>query len=530
MVSNKNFNNIADNDYFELESSVPFGDSMIWQLNRDYYQQRGIEAWSKDGLPHHLTSNAKIGLIYAEIILGLLKDLAAKNQTNEKVYVLELGAGHGRLAFHILRSLELLISNESIALPSYCYVLSDIAEKNLEFFLGHPQFADYIERGLLDISYYDAVKSDEIYLRKADKVIKEGNLESPLVVVANYFFDSISSDLYFFNDGLLYDCSLSLQMDEEFKDMKASEILEKLKFQFLLHLQNRDYYSNVLNNEILEEYKDILLKAYMMFPHTGMLALERLKRLSIGGMILLSMDKGFHELHEMESAPEPNMSLHGSMSFSVNYHALSRHCEKNKGLALLPDESNFHLVLACLLYVTDYSEFSETKKAYKKYVSDFGPDDINTIKQFYYKHAVGLNIPELISIVRLYAYDSMLFMRLLPRLKFLIGTVSFNERIRINQVMKKVWKEHFNINEEKDISFEMAGINYQLGYYEDALFFFSESENLYGITADGIYNKALCYYQLRQDNLFAEAISQSKSLFPGFSNIDKLEQLDLRAK
>lgn len=94
------------NESFEIEATTPFSESSIWQLNRDYYQREGIAAWQDGTVPHNLTSNSQVGKTYAELILGLLRDLSFQNKTTEVVYLLELGTGHGRLAYHILKHLE----------------------------------------------------------------------------------------------------------------------------------------------------------------------------------------------------------------------------------------------------------------------------------------------------------------------------------------------------------------------------------------------------------------------------------------
>ena len=100
-------------DYYTIETNTPFSESLIWQLNRDFYHQRGILAWSDDIVPHHMTSNSKVGKTYAELIFGLLQDVAIKSDSHEKVYILEMGAGHGRLAFHILSHFCLLYTSPS---------------------------------------------------------------------------------------------------------------------------------------------------------------------------------------------------------------------------------------------------------------------------------------------------------------------------------------------------------------------------------------------------------------------------------
>ena len=84
---------------YQIEEATPFSKSLIWQLNRDYYQNTGVDAWRQGIVPHNLTSNSMVGKTYAELIFAFLKDLAAKGQTQEKIYIMELGAGHGRLSF-----------------------------------------------------------------------------------------------------------------------------------------------------------------------------------------------------------------------------------------------------------------------------------------------------------------------------------------------------------------------------------------------------------------------------------------------
>jgi hypothetical protein len=119
---------------YEIESDQLFSQSKIWQLNRNFYQKKGPSAFSEEIVPHNLTSSSSVGKTYAELIFGFLKDLSSKGKTVDPVYILELGAGHGRLAYHILVHLERLILRTNIDLPPYCYILSDIAEDNLSFF------------------------------------------------------------------------------------------------------------------------------------------------------------------------------------------------------------------------------------------------------------------------------------------------------------------------------------------------------------------------------------------------------------
>ena len=134
---------------------------------------------------------------------------------------------------------------------------------------------------------------------------------------------------------------------------------------------------------------------------------------------------------------------------------------------------------------------------------------------------------ELIAIYRLSSYDSTIFIKLLPRLKQVKQRITFNERKRIAQTMHRVWNLYFNINEEIDLSYEIGGVFYDLGFYIEALEYFKYSINSFGEKVDVRYNQALCYYQLREDEQFYITLKKAKELFPDSDLLKNLEKLDM---
>lgn len=516
-----------ENKRFIIETEKLFSESMIWQLNRDYYNKLGINAWRQGEVPHQLSSNSLVGKTYAELIFAFLKDLAAKGQMDHKVYILELGAGHGRLAFHVLKHLEKLKAQENLLLPPYVCVLSDIVKSNLDFFDTHPQFQFYFENGLLDTAYFDAIESKEIVLRHAGISITTKSLQQPLLVIANYFFDSIPNDLFHFENKKINACTIKLETNENPAKMDEATLLNNIEVSYSDTPVDQAFYDEPILNEILEEYRKLVFNSYLIFPNKGLQCLENLKMLSQKGMMLISMDKGYHEIHDLENTKAPQMITHGSMSFWVNFHALGAYCKKNDGLPLFPSSSNFHLELVCLLLLPDSEYYTKTQIAYERYVNDFGPDDFNSIKRFAYKQAAKMELNELLGIFRLSAYDSTFFINMLPKLKLLVQRVSFNERTRLAQTMHNTWNMYFTLREPLDLAFEIGGIFYSLGYYEEALEYFQYSINIYGHTADVYYNRALCYFQLRQDDLFLQTLQSGKDSFPEFQKFEHLNSLDL---
>ena len=92
------------------------------------------------------------------------------------------------------------------------------------------------------------------------------------------------------------------------------------------------------------------------------------------------MDKGFHEIQDIDKKEEPEIITHGSFSLWVNYHALGQFCKKKGGKALFPAYSTFHLELGCLFFLPESDSYQHTNAAYQRFVNNFGPDDFNSIK------------------------------------------------------------------------------------------------------------------------------------------------------
>ena len=257
-----------DSTTYLLESFQLFSESRIWQLNRDYYQEKGVAAWSQGKVPHQITSNSLVGKTYAELILGVLKDRAKLNALQETIYILELGAGHGRLAYHILKHLDKILALNHIPLPPFCYILSDIGEKNLTFFKEHTQLRCYYEKGTLDYAYYDAIGGDSIHLRYADRHIRARDLAQPVIAIANYFFDSIPTDLFHFNNGKASICSIELHTTSNQEEIQSNEILKSLEITYADKPYKKSYYKSDISNEILEDYRLYLKDSYLFFSRS----------------------------------------------------------------------------------------------------------------------------------------------------------------------------------------------------------------------------------------------------------------------
>ena len=94
-----------------------FSEAPIWNIQRQYYEEEGTKAWNNDQVPQYITSNPMIAAAYAEMIFGFLQDRANREYRSEPVFIVELGAGAGRLAYHVLHELCQLRDYAGISLP-----------------------------------------------------------------------------------------------------------------------------------------------------------------------------------------------------------------------------------------------------------------------------------------------------------------------------------------------------------------------------------------------------------------------------
>jgi tetratricopeptide (TPR) repeat protein len=79
----------------------------LWPLQRAYYLSEGVRCWSNNVVPNFVTTNTVIAASYARVILGFLRDWFGTPGADktQPVYVIEVGSGHGKFVFLLLREL-----------------------------------------------------------------------------------------------------------------------------------------------------------------------------------------------------------------------------------------------------------------------------------------------------------------------------------------------------------------------------------------------------------------------------------------
>ncbi|MGZ4860157.1 MAG: SAM-dependent methyltransferase [Candidatus Angelobacter sp.] len=197
-----------------LEADVPLSQSLIWRLQRDFYAQRGLKAWTEDMVPSYITNNPFIAEIYAQIVAGFISDCMQPAQRvplspENPVRILELGAGTGKFSYLFLRKLTALLQARKIAPQILRYCMADCSEGLLADWRANRYLAEFVESGILEFQLHRAEKEEPADLHGDNSPDMTRRAKGPLVVIANYVFDSLPQGAFIVANGELSEALLT---------------------------------------------------------------------------------------------------------------------------------------------------------------------------------------------------------------------------------------------------------------------------------------------------------------------------------
>src|SRR5579859_4407545 len=204
-MSNARSDPAMNQDSTVLETDVPLSQSLIWRLQREFYAQRGLKAWTEDLVPSYITNNPFIAEIYAQIVAGFISDCMNLPQKDSRplspdnpLRILELGAGTGKFSYLFLRKLTTLLQARKIPTQIVRYSMADCSEDLLAEWRANRYLAEFVKAGMLEFQLH-RVEEDNSSRAGAPDLTGQGT--GPLVVIANYVFDSLPQDAFIIAEG-----------------------------------------------------------------------------------------------------------------------------------------------------------------------------------------------------------------------------------------------------------------------------------------------------------------------------------------
>ena len=507
---------IAEEKITPLEEYQRLSRSLLWRLQRNYFEQQGIEAWRSGAVPHHITSSPFIADAYARVVLGFLRDWSTLD-CGQPVNIVELGSGSGRFAYSFLKKFLALQRNSVLNAIPIRYVMTDFAESNIEHWRKHPSLVPFIKDGVLDLACFDLESDVQLELLHSRDVLSTGTLRNPLVVISNYVFDSTSQDAFVAADEKLFELLITLTTSQNEIDPADPDIFSRIEISAIENPINGNYYEDPKWNRILLDYKQRLSHTSFLFPTSTLHCIKNLHRLSNGRMLLLSGDRGYSQDEDLnQGRGTPALAIHGSFSMMVDYQIIGEYCRSLGANVLHPARASHHLNVSAFMFGNVPFDFVETRQAYAETIEKFGPDDFFILKEPFKQLYDALTVDQILAFLRLSCWDHKRFCESLPALKERLPEMSELQKRQLHEAILKVWDSYLPIGEESDLAFDLGTFLLEMEFYAEAFEFLQRSVELYGMAPGAAYNIAVCLYSLNQMDEALDYVDQALSLDPRF--------------
>ncbi len=468
-----------------MSQRVRLSQSGLWEKQRAYYHEKGVEAWNTGTVPHYITNNPLIATAYADLIVAQLEDLAAAEelQLDQPVSIVELGGGSGRLGYLILRRLEELREELPIRVR---YVLTDFTETNLKHWEEHPCFAPFFEQGDLELACFDVENQETITLRTSGDVLDgSGN---PVFFVANYLFDTLTMDAFRCWRGSLEEALPAIEYGEDGPSISFN--YEPAPVQ---------PYGIPEYDQILASYQERLGNTHFLFPTGPLACLKNLSRVSGGRMCLITADKAWARWEDLIDLEESIPVAHGpSFSMTVNFHAMEMYWNTVGGTAFHTSPRDSMLQISAFCSGLERADLWRTARAFADRMDRFGPLDFFNLKEALTASPEPKSLRLCLELLRMACWDPELLFELSEPLTQQGDSDLMPHKRELFLAVARTWKNYFPIGEPRDLPFEVARILFRIEYYEQSLEFYEESIRLFGKHKMTYHNMGLCYYYLRR--------------------------------
>jgi tetratricopeptide (TPR) repeat protein len=509
---------------FVLERDRRLSESMLWRLQRKFFSEQTIDAWRQGIVPHYVTSNTFIARAYARVVFGYVRDVvqgtAGGYDASEPLYVLELGAGSGRFSYHFLKHFFALLERSPLREVAVTFVMSDLPERNLEFWRAHACLQPFVVQGRLDFALVDLSQLDSIALVESGRTLAEGALRNPLVVLANYVLDGIEQDAFYLNGGVLHESLVSLYSEREEADPDDPGILQRAHTGFSNQPADGHYYPEPGFNRILDHYRERFSDTHFLMPAQALRHLEHLRRIGNGRLLLVSADKGNSREEDFQGRAAPEIVSHGSISLMVNYHAIGLHVEQQGGRFFTTPQRHASLHVCAALFDDSLSEggdaFPETALAFAEDIGQTGPDDFFMLKRFIQGNARHLSLEQLLAYMRLSGWDAANFWGCYDAFMRHADESERPLRDELVAMANAVWDMYYPLGEERDLAFALASLMHEIECYPEAITYLQHSRRLYGDDAGTLYNIAMCFYSLGQLPQASQFVAATLDLDPAY--------------
>lgn len=457
-----------------IDADKPLSQSIIWEMQRRYFLQNGIRAWQDDVVPHQISCSPYMARAYAQVIQGYVSDCltAAEDEHisldfDQPLYIIELGAGSGRLSHHLLHQLDQHYVNFSADLLSLKFVLTDFVPETINFWQNHPQLRPWVDRGLLDFALFDAIDPQPLQLIESGRWLKPKQSDNPLIILANYFFDSIPQDSFVIRGDDLFENRLTISSQLDSPHLENPAVWEHLQLHYEAAPIKTPPYPHKIDREILHNYAANLEDTVLSFPNVGTACLRYWQQFSSGRALWLTSDRGYTLAESLIRQDDPLPNLHGSFSLMVNYHALGSAVLQAGGAVLHAPHYQDNMQTLAFITGENAHNCAETTAAFDQAIVQQGPDDFFAFQKRIEAQFAELALSEMLSFIRLSVFDGELFASHFESILSRVQTADPAWYPDVAQTAVQVLEQYLPLREDDPLQNQVEQLLAVMGYEEE---------------------------------------------------------------
>lgn len=508
--------------------AVPLSRSALWRRQRDFYCREGIDAWRK--VPFYATSNPCIADGYAHLILAWMGDMVARTPglAGRPFPIVELGAGAGVFAWYLVRRLASLLTTLGRTDLDFVYVLTDVAERNVDFWCQHPEWEPYVAAGRVDFACYDVLDGEHITLEVSGRTLEPAPAPAtqtpatgatddprpPLIAIANYVLDSIPTDLFRVQDGQLQEGRVP-PSPAPAAEASANQAVsfEEIDSPVQYRPVTLPYYGEAARDAVLQRYRSGEDgDGWFFFPIAATDMVDRLAAIGDGNLLLVASDKGYAHHRVTYGMHEPDLAMHGgACSIMVNFDALG-HYFRERGGDCAHQRTQLSLATSLFILGASLTTLEQTDLARRTWLDAYSPGDLFAINKHLWDTAAHCSSETLISWLNVTHWDPEVFNQQLDLVLALVAEGDACFLRDLAEGIPRVAEQAYQVPGAPDTMATLGRVLQEMERFEEAIACYERSRRTCGDTPAVLVGLGVCQLFLERYapavEMFEQAVAQ----------------------
>lgn len=470
----------------------------LWDQQARAYKSLGIDAWTQRGVPSYLSSNPFIAKRYAQIAFGyVVEAVAAKRiQRAHPVFLFELGAGTGRFSYLFLKYFLHLIGESPFKDLTIRYVMTDLSQELIANWKKHPYFQRLVQSGILDFAQLDLSRPSAFRLQNSNETIKAGFCRNSSVVIANYLFGYLASDLFAVRKGALVEGLVTLNTKgvTSAKAPQVEDLQCKTRYR---KLPANAYYPDKHWNDALHATASELPDTPFTLPIGAYCALDFFRSVSKEGYCFLAADRGAVTPQQIVDLQGVSVSRNALCAVAINCRALVHYFKQRGEMACTTRQPHPTFVVMVAAAGSSIENGAMTQRAFSNYISDFEPADYWELVNQLERRDEPAQLEEIALLLKLGDWDSTNFHAFYDLIRGQLKAAPASAKKRWSEIVDGVFDNFFPISaHEANLIVNMGVLHFELGNTAKALLYFQQAYSLGGEPARIFFNIGLCHKAL----------------------------------